>query len=293
MVTNFDSQDFKELSKYIANLRKNLELATEPMRQIREAVEKGLVPYQKQTNDIQKALKSFGQQLTTTLKPIRQLNLRNEKFFKEIHKALQEWPQNQREATIKLANHGWYIDPGMPITASTKLARALDDANGETVSEELSKYFREKTDEIEKRLILRYPHRNHIIHDAFDAHRNGLFNLSIPVILTQADGIWWDAYSSSLFQKGKRTSKVKERFREDRNLIFSAFFGVLEENVPLWMSEPDRNREFSKLRPSQLNRHLVLHGETIEYGTEENSLKAISFLGWLCWMLNWNDKQDA
>ena len=36
---------------------------------------------------------------------------------------------------------------------------------------------------------------------------------------------------------------------------------------------------------SELNRHQVLHGEVTEYGTEQNSLKAISLLNYCAFVL--------
>ena len=40
-----------------------------------------------------------------------------------------------------------------------------------------------------------------------------------------------------------------------------------------------------------LNRHQVLHGESVDYDTEQNSLKAISLLTYLRWIFNKIDER--
>ena len=52
------------------------------------------------------------------------------------------------------------------------------------------------------------------------------------------------------------------------------------KQIPLALSSKDRSPEFS-----ELNRHQVLHGEVTEYGTEENSLKAVAFLNFCALVL--------
>ena len=52
-----------------------------------------------------------------------------------------------------------------------------------------------RLDIIEEALIDSYPHRGHLFQQAFEAHREGKYGLSIPVFLTQADGIFWDQTS--------------------------------------------------------------------------------------------------
>ena len=45
------------------------------------------------------------------------------------------------------------------------------------------------------------------------------------------------------------------------------------ENNPLWANERERPSSFNAL-----NRHQVLHGESVDYATEQNSFKAIALL---------------
>jgi len=59
---------------------------------------------------------------------------------------------------------------------------------------------------------------------------------------------------------------------------------ILMHNHPLWQSSSERGSSFKGL-----NRHQILHGEVIDYGTRRNSLKTIAFLSWLNWVLGASD----
>ena len=50
--------------------------------------------------------------------------------------------------------------------------------------------------------------------------------------------------------------------------------------MPLALSSKDRSIGFS-----ELNRHQIIHGEVTDYGTEENSLKAVAFLNFCALVL--------
>ena len=280
------NEDLNKVSDDIVSSDKNLENALEPIQQVALNMAKALAPYQHQASVLHGAFGSVGRGIRSLLEPLGQPRVWLSGFF-EVCKAVQEWPGKQREAIMKLANHGWYIDPGMPLLATTKLLQALDSGDIQG-TEAVAEFFRDELDRIEATLTDHYPRRAAILHDAFEAHRTGKYNLSIPVLLAQADGIWHEQYSTSLFRGQQRTATARDHASEIEDQFFAAFFDLFTESVPLWMSASEREPSFS-----QLNRHLVLHGETVDYGTEENSLKAISFLSWLCWILNWRSEESA
>ncbi|XQL33700.1 hypothetical protein ACOIY0_30870, partial [Burkholderia contaminans] len=55
-----------------------------------------------------------------------------------------------------------------------------------------------------------------------------------------------------------------------------AFLAPLESGMTVALSEKARPQGFSGL-----NRHMVLHGESTDYGTKENGLRAISLLNYI------------
>jgi hypothetical protein len=64
----------------------------------------------------------------------------------------------------------------------------------------------------------------------------------------------------------------------------SAATAALFEKLPLVAGKEDRAdvlKRSGKTEWLELNRHLVLHGESVDYGTQMNSLKAISLLSFI------------
>ena len=47
---------------------------------------------------------------------------------------------------------------------------------------------------------------------------------------------------------------------------------------------PESERGNFSFSNSKLNRHLIMYGESIDYDTEQNSLKTISLLSYLHWI---------
>ena len=186
-----------------------------------------------------------------------------------------------------MAEIGWYIDPEMPWTAPTKCADALSEGNKNEVVEALIEYYQKRVESIELKLKSSYKQREQVLHDAFNAHREGKYNLSIPVFLAQADGMWWDKYETNLSIKIDRNNefpRIKSHIKEE---LYSTI-GLLLKPIPLFKSKSGRDGTFD-----ELNRHQVLHGEVTDYGTEQNSLKMISFLSYLCWVLDYPDDETT
>ena len=278
----------KDFPEPLAGVRQDFVWAMKVLGQVVASTSKAIAVDQKQAKAIKKALQSYEMQVTNAVESIRQWSIRNHGLLQEAVKAVEEWPMRQHEAVVKVARYGWYIDPEMPVCASTELARALDAGEVKEVTQYASQHVRDHLDRIEARLSEHYPHRRLVLVDAFDAHRKGKFTLSIPVLLSQADGIWNERFSTSLFRGPQRTDTSRNQRGGNQDLVFWDGFNIFEESIPMWMSEKERGPSFA-----QLNRHLVLHGESLDYGTEENSLRAISFVSWLCWILNWESKKAA
>ena len=217
---------------------------------------------------------------------IRRQSIKNLKAIVQLGEEIQKWlsvrrSQDQKSLAL-LAELGWFIDPNMPFIPPELLEKALSDHSGpEDVVSSLVRFFRERLNAIEQELKDAYPHRSHLFKDAFDAHRTKKYNLSIPVFLSQADGIWQERFSVNLFI-GRGRESVAEKYVSDLEHIPAVYlmhpFSI--STSPLWIPQGKRKPSFD-----EFNRHQVLHGASVNYGTEENSLKAISLLSNLCFLL--------
>ena len=64
-----------------------------------------------------------------------------------------------------------------------------------------------------------------------------------------------------------------------------ALLAPLSQPLPISASQYERDESFN-----ELNRHQVMHGEVVNYGTEINSLKSISLLNYVVQVLDDDDE---
>ena len=228
----------------------------------------------------------FDHEYQRWLNELPKLLAEQQKQFAEYQRRLAtEIPERDRKALQRLGEEGWFLDPEMPLSLIQEIE--LLDEHPNEMAEWLSDFFRTRLDVIEGVLVDSYPRRGHLFQQAFEAHRERKYGLSIPVFLTQADGIFWERTpgGKNLFSsKRKRTCKEYALQISDSHIL--AYLHPLSSTLPLWMTSKERGNSFVGL-----NRHQVLHGESVDYDTERNSLKAISLLTYLRWIFNKIDER--
>lgn len=87
-----------------------------------------------------------------------------------------------------------------------------------------------------------------------------------------------------LFTKKDKTATYVETITS--NAFRSALLFPLSHSLPISASEHERGEIFN-----ELNRHQLLHGEVVDYGTEINSLKSISLLNYVTQVLRLDDEK--
>ena len=271
----------------LAPLRQDLlaiDVAMEPYRNLFRELERSFAPIQSQIDAFNATLEPLARQWLDSRGQLDLLVQQSQDLFATIEQWIQRQPRRDEQTAVTLATlatFGWYCDPEMPPSATAGFARALAQGSARGVVEDIAAHFRDRVGEIEIEICERYPSRESIVRDAFDAHRAGKYNLSIPVFLTQADGVWWDRFGIHFFSRHRGRSLRSANLDDIQSCVFEVFYRVFELSAPLWMSQSERAADFR-----HLNRHQVLHGEVVDYGTEYNSLKAISLLAYLSWVLN-------
>ena len=150
----------------------------------------------------------------------------------------------------------------------------LFETDPDAATECMCELVRNQIDSIEAEVVQQFPHRAAILRETFTAHRQQMFNLSVPVFLTQTDGFWHERCGHNLFGDNIRdTIAATQGGRVKGGIIECLLQSLTNPRWKLRQSRKKRTAEFANL-----NRHQVLHGEVIDYGTEENSLKAIALL---------------
>lgn len=184
---------------------------------------------------------------------------------------------------MKMASYGWYFDDfskGAKINHSQCL-KFIYNNFPEKLDSYLSKYYNERILEIKNNLISKYPKRKAIILEAFFAHENKMYHSSICLFITIIDGVCDDNLDVKFFKNKKNLPEIKEKL-EKKNLKYSDFLLTPIRNkgaINSWEKELDKH-------PIRLNRHEIIHGKDINYGIEINSLKVISMVSYLDYVLN-------
>ena len=213
--------------------------------------------------------------MATLLRILRSL----EKKESRILRWLEKQPLRDRESLTKLACRGWFLGPRFPVGTIPQLGSAVEITPSD-VDEVVARHVRQHLNDIEAALIGFYPRRTYLFEEAFWAHREGRYSLSIQAFLTQADGIFCDRFGTHLFHKGSKEA-VSTFSSEVRGRFFRATLHPLTQFIPLWEDTRCLDDKFEGL-----NRHQVLHGMKVDYNTELNSLQAVSLLDYLSWVLN-------
>lgn len=208
--------------------------------------------------------------------------------WKAVHDRMEylanDLPDDLEKESIKLMNRGWFIwflDAALP--DFTEKMNALVGKSDDEQDSYLRSYITENISYFESELCNMHSSRKNQIEDAFKSHTSGIYYSSIPTLLALSEGIGRDLYPGiGIFAKHRQKNAKAGLPQTDD--IFDSISGleVFEEAVlkPLRVSS-EVTKSIHKPTDSDkklLNRHLIMHGNSSLYGSQENSLKAISLV---------------
>lgn len=283
-INNYAATMLKQLAP-LTEISESLSRSLSPILNMREQVFKSIQPIVDIQMRNQLIANDFAKMTENMLKPFEsfRLNLENliSPVFTEFARILDALPERTRKTLMILAKHGWYFDPEMPF-GIPEIENALENGDIETANIMLMEYFSERLSDIEKELREKFPARVAILESAFNAHRRKEYALSIPVFLIQADGICYDLINKQLYSKKDKVPSIAVYAKTITADTFrSILLYPLTQPLPISASAKERTEDFD-----DLNRHQVVHGEITDYDTELNSLKAISLLNYVSYVLS-------
>ena len=179
----------------------------------------------------------------------------------------------REEHANTLIENDWCV----PMHASERQVVAVAElfkTDPDAATDRMCELVRNQIDSIETDVVQQFPHRETILREAFTAHRQRMFNLSVPVFIAQSDGFWHERCGHNLFGDNIRDVIAATQGERVKGGIIERLLQSLTN--PKWKLRQSRKKRAVGF--SDLNRHQVLHGEVTDYGTEENSLKAIALL---------------
>lgn len=201
----------------------------------------------------------------------------------EIAHAFEErWPAaDWNSFETALWEMGWWVPPSLPFEFLWRVGALAAAGNRTAVRQSLVSVGRSRAmfEYVEGWMHLDpFKKRRRFILDGLRDHRDGRYRVSIPTLLPQIEGIAYEVFAPGSADTGMRSILARAAGDYDNTLGPA----LVQTVTMLW-----DHRDFSVIAPTsrQINRHLVLHGRSTGYGTEENSIKVLFALDLLASVL--------
>ena len=200
------------------------------------------------------------------------------RFQREVAVALARLPERTRTELSHLAGRGWYIDPELPATAPADLVDAIEEGQAQGVDDALAEYLAKSSSPSRKGC-------SDSILIALLSSPSHSRRMSAAITSCRFPSSWLRPMESArnvtdlhMFRRKDRKPELAAYVEAAMGIdtYRAALLSPLAAEHPISMSEAQRPPGFDGL-----NRHQILHGESLTYHTEMNSLKAVSLLSFL------------
>lgn len=188
-----------------------------------------------------------------------------------------------------LANLGWYTSMETSLNFPNIVIEKLINEGEESANKIMIEYLDGELEFIKEIIRSHFKHRQAAIFQAITAHQEEKYFLSIPVFFSQTEGICNELTGIRFFVKVYR----KKRYRTEEltaNLRDGSILTLIME--PLKVEGVMRKNQVQG-EPIGINRHDVLHGQSIDYGNRVNSYKALSLLFYIISILTYKSEEES
>lgn len=203
-------------------------------------------------------------------------------FNKRIGEILSASFEKLPSSVVQFSKSGWFLTKEMTFADIHEMAELVERDEVATVDSFMTIHIQANRNRIFETLLKRFPDRNKILQSGIHAHESLDYYASIPIFLSQSDGLCYQITGYKLYTTEKKRPKVA---KYHDNLDEGTFDHVLLKALTV-SSSLNANEANMKEYEGALNRHEVLHGLSVDYGTEVNSCKSISllnFIGEILW----------
>jgi hypothetical protein len=256
------SEDIESIKKQIVPINSAIQKVVERVRPTLETITSAVEIFrQKYSQFIQQLAESFGQAIA------------------EFAKQANEWQEKQKISVSAMAQQGWFPNWFTFFFHPEEKYENLDDF--------MIAHIDECWDELKKQILKHCPKRKHILEVAFKLHEEGNYIASIPLFLTQSDGICSEEFTY-FFTKNPQTGKSAADeiiYKAENSEIPVNFFSeILIEPFKVDLQISKGSSKASKSAKAKgPNRHGIIHGSRkhLDYGSKVNGYKALSFLAFI------------
>lgn len=201
----------------------------------------------------------------------------NSYTFDSILNNFSEYFQNIPNELTIIAKHGWFIDlEHSDLMFPNKIANYFKNKQIEKANYELSNYYSTNIKRIFETLISRHKERIDIFESILKCYYDKNYNVIIPTLLTQIDGICYDITKTKFFIRYNNHPAVLNTLNNKNINIMKIYLAPITETIPIIKNERESEQFIC-----DLNRHEIIHGTRITYGSKINSLKIISLIKYI------------
>lgn len=212
------------------------------------------------------------------------------KFQEQVRKQFERLPYNIDQKWSQAVQLGWYPTSYMPFNLPNKLL-----STPEALDLRMLEAFESSYSEAKEYLLSHSRDRTHIIEVAIQLHEKQNFIASVPLFLSQIDGIFEELLGQSAFtRRAQNLDKVGRKLDNifEADSMKRAIFGQFCKESPYSASSDSDSEEDKAKAP---NRNGILHGDYrhLDYGTYINSCKSICLLSSVIWLMSSYEEEQT
>lgn len=151
--------------------------------------------------------------------------------------------------------------------------------------------------EIKNKLRLinfQFPNRKTILNEIGRAYELKMYSSVVSLCYAQADGICSETWLHGFFDKDRKDDYKLKLFKKLENLDLGVSSYLVNHSGlsynEITMHSGNDALKFQEVKDKSFNRHLVIHGHSLNYGTKVNAFRAILLLDFLVFCVKEWDK---
>ncbi|PTB97981.1 hypothetical protein C9994_00015 [Marivirga lumbricoides] len=187
----------------------------------------------------------------------------------------------------ELSKSGWYLDDWKKIDSKilSKIQSLIYGNVKDRIDDLLLPYYQDNVIEIFDRLKTHYPSRKHIFNEANLLLQESRYHGFITLALSLVDGMCIELLGKEYFKTLGKKGNHKLELSEDLDKIRQLGYYFLLKPITEKSAISDFKDAMSKYN-DPLNRHEILHGKNVSYGTKINAIKILSFMAFTDYILH-------
>jgi hypothetical protein len=200
----------------------------------------------------------------------------NPNFIEVVKRRLDSFALSQKNILAQAAQAGWFLNWHTPIRINAAVKASKDDLDNFMIT-----HLTDDWTKISTKITSIYPDRKHIFDVAFQLHKEENHIASIPLLLSQADGICAQNLGTFLFSDhDSRKKRIKSITENSNSISIDILLQVLDVETQFGASISKASHPKKALAP---NRNGILHGSRkhLDYGNRINGFKSFSLLAFV------------